>query len=82
MALPNGSMYEVARKEIEEILRGDTMESRMVDPNRWAEQVVGDLTRGPQPATVWRGGSADVVWFGAKFFLAFLWDKLMRAAGG
>ena len=82
LALPNGSMYEVARKEIEEILRGDAMGSRMVDPNRCAEQVVGDLTRGSPSATVWRGGSADVVWFGAKFFPALLWDKLMRAAGG
>jgi 1-acylglycerone phosphate reductase len=82
LALPNGSMYEVARKEIDEILRGDTMETRMVDPNRWAEQVVGDLMRDSPPATVWRGGSANMVWFGAKFFPAFLWDRFMRAAGG
>jgi 1-acylglycerone phosphate reductase len=52
LALPNGSMYEVAREEIEEILRGDTMGSRMVDPDRWAEQVVGDLTRESPPGTV------------------------------
>lgn len=82
LALPNGSMYEVAREEIEGILRGDVMGSRMVDPDRWAEQVVGDLTRESPPATVWRGGSANLVWFGAKFFPTFLWDKFMRAAGG
>jgi hypothetical protein len=82
LALPNASMYEVVREEMEEILGGDAMGSGLVDPNRWVEQVVGDLTRESPPATVWRSDTANLVWFGAKFFPTFLWDKLMRAAGG
>jgi hypothetical protein len=31
---------------------------------------------------MWRGGGATLAWFGSKFFPAFLWDKLMREAGG
>jgi 1-acylglycerone phosphate reductase len=54
----------------------------MADPDRWAEQVVGDLMRESPPATVWSGSSANLVWFGAKISPTFLWDKLMRAARG
>lgn len=82
LALPEGSMYEVARPEMEKILRGESMGSRMVDADRWAEEVVGDLLRKNPPVTVWRGGSATLAWFGSKFFPAFLWDNLMRDAGG
>jgi 1-acylglycerone phosphate reductase len=82
LALPEGSLYEVAREEMEKILRGETMGSRMVDPDQWAEQVVGDLTRKSPPTTVWRGGSATLAWFASKFFPAFMWDKLMKEAGG
>ena len=82
LALPEGSIYEVAKEEMEKILRGETMESRMVDPDRWAEDVVGDLTRKSPPTIVWRGGSATLAWFGSRFFPAFLWDNLMRDAGG
>ena len=82
LALPKGSMYEVARPEVEKILRGETMRSRMVDPGPWAEDVVGDLLRKSPPAIVWRGGSATLVWFASKFFPAFLWDNLMKDAGG
>jgi hypothetical protein len=51
LALPEGSLYEVAREEMEKILKGEAMGSRMVDPDQWAEKVVGDLTRKSPPAT-------------------------------
>lgn len=82
LALPEGSLYEVAREEIEKILKGETMGSRMVESDQWAEKVVGDLMKKTPPATVWRGSSATLVWFGSKFFPSFLWDKIMREAGG
>lgn len=82
LALPKGSLYEVARVEVEKILGGETMGSRMVDQDQWAEQVVRDLTMKSPPATVWRGGSATLAWFGSKFFPGFLWDRIMRDAGG
>jgi hypothetical protein len=58
-------MYEVVREEMEEILGGDAMGSRLVDPDRWAEQAVGGLTRESPPATVWIGANANLVWFRA-----------------
>lgn len=82
VALSEGSLYEVAREEMEKILKGEVMGSRMVESDQWAEKVIGDLTKKTPPATVWRGGGATLTWFGSKFFPAFLWDKLMREAGG
>ena len=82
LALPKGSMYEVARPEMEKILSGDSMGPRMADPDRWAEEVVNDLLKPSPPAAVWRGGSATLAWVGSKFFPAFLWDNILKDAGG
>ena len=82
LALPKGSMYEIARPEVEKIFSGEAMGSRMADPGQWAEDVVGDLLRKSPPAIVWRGGSATLVWFASKIFPAFPWDSIMKEAGG
>jgi hypothetical protein len=64
-------MYEVAREEIEEILRGDTIESRMADPNQWAEQVVGPYERFPASHSMERRQRKFVVVRNKVFWLFF-----------
>jgi hypothetical protein len=64
LALPEGSLYEVAREEMEKILKGEAMGSRMVEPDQWAEK----SRRGPYqeiPASHKCGEAAVPLWRGS-----------------
>jgi len=82
LKIPEGSIYAPARREIEHIMSGADLESKMVDADVWAKAVVADLTRKSPPTVIWRGGSATLAWFAKTFFPSFLWDKMLKEAGG
>jgi 1-acylglycerone phosphate reductase len=78
--LPEGSIYEPARKEIEEVLRGDRFTGYKHPPDLWAQQVVRDLLRPNPPAIMWRGPNSTLTWLLSFFPLSFL-DKSLRKLG-
>ncbi|KAI1470851.1 putative estradiol 17 beta-dehydrogenase [Daldinia caldariorum] len=69
--LPPNSLYNVAKKAIEEAMIGASM-SGASDPNQWARQVVKDLTRSSPAHWIWRGKFATQVritsWFPVGYF--------------
>lgn len=52
LALPEGSLYEVVREEMEKIMKGGMTGSRVVDSERRVKMVVKDLTSKSPPGTV------------------------------
>lgn len=80
--LPEGSIYMPAREAVENSMRGGPVEPNMVDSDRWAEQVVGDLLASKPAVRVWRGGSAWLIWFLRAFLpFTFVDDQLEKMGG-
>ncbi|KAF7558284.1 hypothetical protein G7Z17_g63 [Cylindrodendrum hubeiense] len=65
--LPENSLYNVAKEEVEAVLAGRKMESSMLDSDDWAKQVVAKLLAKSPPTQIWKGGNAFLVWVGTKF---------------
>ena len=70
--LPEGSVYEPAKEEAEEILRGKFYKERMEPAEKWADGVVKDLLSKKPPSTIWRGAGA-----GMAKYTTFLPDECM-----
>ncbi|MCJ1452610.1 hypothetical protein MMC28_002953 [Mycoblastus sanguinarius] len=78
--LPEDSIYDVARAEVEKVmLTGGVAEKDIAKADVWAEQVVGDLvTRSPE-LRIWRGGNAWLTWFARRFMpFTFLDDTMIK----
>lgn len=54
-SLPEGSLYRVAKDEVEKILAGDNFEAGKPEALDWARRVVGDLLKSSPPVQIWRG---------------------------
>lgn len=65
--LPEGSIYERARDEVEKALRLEWSSGIGIAPEVWAEQVVGDLSKASPSSIIWRGESSWVGWVGGLF---------------
>lgn len=59
--LPEGSIYQPAREELEQVLRGEEFKAQMQPAKQWAHDVAKDLLRRKPPHVVWRGGGAGTV---------------------
>ena len=58
--LPEGSIYGVARKEIESMMSGEGFFEQAENAEDWAKNVVRDLSKKNTPNQVWRGMSAGM----------------------
>ncbi|KAI0151468.1 short-chain dehydrogenase [Pestalotiopsis sp. NC0098] len=58
--LPEGSLYEVAREVVQEVMSQDQFNGRGITADQWAAGVMGDLMQRNPPAIIWRG--QDATW--------------------
>ncbi|CAN8101644.1 unnamed protein product [Discula destructiva] len=58
MTIPKGCIYEPAREAVKSAMRHDKMIEVGVPADRWAKEVVGDLSRKSPPHIIWRGANA------------------------
>ncbi|EED13318.1 short-chain dehydrogenases/reductase, putative [Talaromyces stipitatus ATCC 10500] len=64
ISLPPNSIYAPAREAVESAMRNDKMSDVGTPPDRWAAEVVGDLTKKKPPAIIWRGYNAKTARLG------------------
>lgn len=60
--LPKGSIYEIARQDIEKVLRAEEMAGSKMPADQWARGVAQDVLRKTPPPNIWRGSQAWLVW--------------------
>lgn len=65
--LPEDSLYNVAKGDVEGILHGAHTKGLKIDTDQWAQQVVKELLKTSPPSQIWKGGNAL-----SAFFSAFL----------
>jgi short-subunit dehydrogenase len=53
--LPEGSIFEPAKEEVEKILRGEKVEGTGMQAEQWAKQVVHELVKSKPSSIIWRG---------------------------
>ncbi|CRG90997.1 hypothetical protein PISL3812_08045 [Talaromyces islandicus] len=58
ISLPVDSIYAPAKEAVETAMRNEKMGNMGTPPDRWATEVVGDLTKKKIPAMIWRGYNA------------------------
>lgn len=67
ISLPADSIYNPAKEAIESAMRNEKMGDVGTPPDRWAAEVVGDLTKKKIPAMIWRGYNAKAGRLGTIF---------------
>jgi len=80
-SLPQDSIYNVAKAEVEKVMAGAAVEPIMVDANTWARQVANELLKPSPPVQVWKGGTAFLIWFGRRFMPFTFFDSNLTKAG-
>lgn len=60
--LPPTSPYLALKDKVEGVMNGDMEGVEFQDLDKWAKNVVGDLSRNRPAAQIWRGGGATLVW--------------------
>ena len=53
--LPEGSLYRIAKEEVESVLAGENFEEGKPEREPWARRVAGDLLKSSPPVQIWRG---------------------------
>jgi len=82
VTIPEHSIYQPAKAEVEKVMRGQSVEEGAIDTDKWAEQVMTDLSKKSPPVKVWRGGSAGLVWFARRFLPFTYLDSTLEKMGG
>ena len=78
--LPPNSNYNVAKKEVEQVMSGQDVAGGS-DSNQWADQVVADLSKKTPPYWIWRGKFSILVWF-ATFLPIGALDRISKRVSG
>jgi 1-acylglycerone phosphate reductase len=77
--LPANSIYQVARKAVEEVLigvwDGKPASDNGQPANIWANKVVSDLNKKNPPSVIWRGTNTTLVWLSSFLPHKFLDSK-------
>ena len=82
--LPQGSIYSVAKEEIEERLGeggGIEVAKSAIPADVWARQVVGDVLKSNPPVFSYRGDKAWLLWFGTTFLPHTFFDGMLAKLG-
>ncbi|KAI9852344.1 MAG: hypothetical protein M1838_001049 [Thelocarpon superellum] len=80
--LPEQSLYNVAKEEVEKVMKGIDNREQAVDADLWAKEVVASLIVASPPAQIWKGGKAWVIWFARRFLPANVLDSSLSKMGG
>lgn len=81
ISLPADSIYAPAKDAVESAMRNDKMGDVGTPPDRWAAEVVGDLTRKKIPAMIWRGYNAKAGRLGTIFPHGMMDSTLKKMTG-
>jgi NAD(P)-dependent dehydrogenase (short-subunit alcohol dehydrogenase family) len=81
ISLPADSIYAPAKDAVESAMRNDKMSDMGSPPDRWAAEVVGDLTRKKIPAMIWRGYNAKAGRLGTIFPHGMMDSTLKKMTG-
>jgi NAD(P)-dependent dehydrogenase (short-subunit alcohol dehydrogenase family) len=79
--LPEDSIYNIAKEEIESTMSGNMPGIDKPDVTTWAKQVASDLSQRNVPHLVSRGGSAGIARY-ATLFPTGTFDSLIKKSGG
>ena len=63
--LPDDSIYNVAKVEVEKAMRWEGDGDEPVDAEPWAKGVVKDISKTNPPLWIWRGQHATTAWLGS-----------------
>ncbi|KAF3391071.1 hypothetical protein EIK77_001237 [Talaromyces pinophilus] len=81
ISLPADSLYNPAKEAVESAMRNDKMGDVGTPPDRWAAEVVGDLTKKKIPAMIWRGYNAKAGRLGTIFPHGMMDSTLKKMTG-
>lgn len=81
ISLPADSIYNPAKEAIESAMRNEKMGDVGTPPDRWAAEVVGDLTKKKIPAMIWRGYNAKAGRLGTIFPHGMMDSTLKKMTG-
>lgn len=79
--LPDNSVYDVAKEELEDIMDGNVPGMNRQDPKVWAANVAKDLSQKKVPHMLYRGTNATVARF-ASLAPTGLLDSTTKSMGG
>ncbi|KAK5275089.1 hypothetical protein LTR40_013660, partial [Exophiala xenobiotica] len=79
--LPEDSVYMPIKDKVEKVMNGDFGSMEPQDVNKWAKNVVGDLSKRTPSAHIWRGTSATLAWIGT-FMPVGTFDSMVRKLTG
>ncbi|KAK5454277.1 NADPH-dependent 1-acyl dihydroxyacetone phosphate reductase [Exophiala xenobiotica] len=80
-SLPENSVYAPIKDEVEKVMNGDFGSMEPQDVNKWAKNVIGDLSKRTPSAHIWRGTSATLAWIGT-FLPVGTFDSMVRKLTG
>lgn len=81
ISLPADSIYNPAKEAVESAMRNEKMGDLGTPPDRWAAEVVGDLTKKKIPAMIWRGYNAKAGRLGTIFPHGMMDSTLKKMTG-
>lgn len=81
ISLPADSIYSPAKEAVESAMRNEKMGDMGTPPDRWAAEVVGDLTKKKIPAMIWRGYNAKAGRLGTIFPHGMMDSTLKKMTG-
>ncbi|KAL2842618.1 IBR finger domain protein [Aspergillus pseudodeflectus] len=79
--LPSTSLYNVAKDTVEEFMSGAETAKNATDPEEWASQVVGDLSKLNPPHWVWRGKFSTIVRLASHLPVGVLDSSMKKMVG-
>merc|ERR1711939_170799 len=79
--LPEDSVYMPIKDKVEKVMNGDFGGMEPQDVNKWAKNVVSDLSKRHPSAHIWRGTSATLAWIGT-FLPVGTFDSMARKITG
>ena len=79
--LPKGSIYSIAKREVEEKLRGSQYANGAIARDEYARQVVAELTKDNPPLRIWKGGKAYEAWIASTIAPSMATDRVLAHLG-
>lgn len=79
--LPSNSPYTVLKDKVEGVMNGEMEGVEFQEVNKWAKNVVNDLSKHKPSSQIWRGGSATLVWL-ATLLPAGVFDNMYKKIAG
>ena len=81
-SLPKGSIFEPAKEIVEKALKQEQFDDKGMPAEKWAKEIVKDLTvKGKPKPVIWKGESAWLTWFGTVLPFGTLDNFIKKLTG-